>query len=396
MFRKLQTLVKQGSDFSGRTTQRLRAGFSYIYTPLKPLRSFIRHTLVKLPIPPKARSWIHKAAKELLGQRLQGSPLLYGVLLAGYILVAIGFNGSRAANLAVSIQPEDSTVTAPATVITDASASGGKGVQFGSSCALPNFPDASCTGVPAGTTLTIVNGNMDISTAGTEINGKDIRGCVNVTAPGVIIKNSKIACDDLVVHSHVTNGTPLTIQDSELTCNDGVGTAIGDVNIKVLRVHIHGCENGFDADSDMEIRDSYIHDLFEGPETHTDGLQSAIGSNMIIDHNTIYDYKTGCHAPAPEGSLCNGTAAVNINNSSNGPVSSNTTISNNLLAGGAYTLYCPIVPTSNFRVINNHFTTIYGPKVGEYGPATSCGPSQGSVIQSGNVIHETGQTITLD
>ena len=55
------------------------------------------------------------------------------------------------------------------------------------------FPDASNTGVPAGTTLTAYSGPSTISKPGTVISGKTI-GCVRVSAPGVVIRNSKISC----------------------------------------------------------------------------------------------------------------------------------------------------------------------------------------------------------
>src|SRR5262249_12135120 len=40
------------------------------------------------------------------------------------------------------------------------------------------YPDATNTGVPAGTALTVVNGDLTVSTAGAVVDAKDIRGCV--------------------------------------------------------------------------------------------------------------------------------------------------------------------------------------------------------------------------
>lgn len=68
-------------------------------------------------------------------------------------------------------------------------------------------------------------------------------------------------------------------------------------------------------------------------------------------------------------------------------------IENNLLAGGAYTLYCPVdVKGVNFRVIGNHFSTNYSTKVGAFGASTGCSDE----VLSGNVVHETGAPIGLD
>ena len=57
----------------------------------------------------------------------------------------------------------------------------------------PRFPDASNTGVPAGTTLVGYSGPTTISTPGTVIDGRTL-GCVRVTAPGVVIRNSRLSC----------------------------------------------------------------------------------------------------------------------------------------------------------------------------------------------------------
>ncbi|HWZ65829.1 MAG TPA: hypothetical protein VNX65_03450, partial [Patescibacteria group bacterium] len=275
------------------------------------------------------------------------------------------------------------------------------------------FPDGSNTGVPVGTVLSAYSGPSDINVPGTVIDGKNVNSCLRINVPRVIIKNSKVharGCAPSVVnniaatkyHSGYVIGPitdRLTIQDSEITCDDvnvngnGGGTAIGDNNVLVLRNNIYNCENGFDIDLSAEIRDNYIHDLYQSRLAHTDGLQSADGSDMIISHNTFYGDTPGCHN---DGSGCGGTSAININNCDPArrtgcPTTTNTVVSNNLLAGGAYTLYCPWLD-KNLQVIGNHFSTIFSPKVGAYGYSSDCTNGE---TQSGNVIHETGQAITL-
>ena len=58
--------------------------------------------------------------------------------------------------------------------------------------ALFGMPDATTTGVPAGTTLTAYTGPMTITTPGTVIEGKIINGTLRVTAANVTIKNCVI------------------------------------------------------------------------------------------------------------------------------------------------------------------------------------------------------------
>ena len=128
-------------------------------------------------------------------------------------------------------------------------------------------------------------------------------------------------------------------------------------------------------------------------EQHDAGGTLVVETGKETDfwNNTFYGFTTGCVYPNDSGS-CNGTSAINVFNANSGPAVHDTTISNNLLAGGAYTLYCPKVRTSNFHVTNNHFSRVYSPRVGEYGPSSDCS----NEMLSGNVYHETGQPVTLD
>jgi hypothetical protein len=264
----------------------------------------------------------------------------------------------------------------------------------GSHCPLPAYPDASCTGVPAGTNLTPYTGPSEITTPGTVIDGVTM-GCIEVLAPGVVIRNSKISCDDpgpdaVTSPDRAYTGKPLTIEDSEIDCQNLGGTALGDTNILAERLDIHGCENGLDVDANLTLQDSYIHDLFNSAESHTDGIQMAIGHyvdgqvvqgaiGVSILHNTIYSIGV-------DGSF--GTSAI-----ISGPGGdTNILIKDNLLGGGGYTLYCELGTRGvNYRVFDNHFSTRFSPHVGFFGPSTDCSDE----TQSGNVYHETGEPLTL-
>jgi len=235
------------------------------------------------------------------------------------------------------------------------------------------YPDESNTGVPPGTVLTVVNGNMTISTANAIVDGKDIRGCVNVTAPGVVIRNSKITCGGgYAIDYYNIAGTWLTIQDTEISCSNQLGgTAIGEEQVTALRNNIHSCENGFDVNKNMLIKDNYIHDMFNGAgDPHTDGIQMwNTATNVVIEHNRIY--------------ANSGTSA--IISPSQGTLG--TIIRDNLFAGGAYTLYCRQSGAGGQQVTNNRFSRIFYQTVGAFGPWTDCGDE---AVVCGNVYHETG------
>jgi hypothetical protein len=254
------------------------------------------------------------------------------------------------------------------------------------------FPDASNTGVPAGTTLSPYTGPSTISTAGAVIDGKSM-GCITVRAPGVVIRSSKISCQGgyaVYVPDGAFTGTPLTVEDSDVDCKLTGGNGLGEANITVRRVDIQGCENGFDINQNLMIQDSYIHDLYNSGSAHTDGAQMAAGHyengqlvagsrNVTFLHNTIYGM-------GADGSF--GTSAIISNRGADRDI----LIQNNLMAGGAVALYCEQGATgTNYRVLDNHFSTKFGSKVGYYGVSTDCSDE----VQSGNVYHETGQPVRL-
>lgn len=245
-----------------------------------------------------------------------------------------------------------------------------------SSCGLP---DATNTGVPGGTSLTVVNGDVSVTKAGTVLQNKDIRGCVNVEAANVTIRDTKISCTDYYGVSSFTNtnkGGNLLIEDSEIDCKNHNTTGVGSFGFTAKRLNIHGCENGFDVDTDVTVEDSYIHDLYEGATGHADGVQLSIGQNLTVRHNTIFN-------PG-------GTSAM----ISNGTKISNVLVVDNLFSGGAYTLYCPTISSTNFRVINNRFSKLYGAKGGEYGAMADCGSNIAQL--TGNVWDSNLQPVHSD
>jgi hypothetical protein len=270
-------------------------------------------------------------------------------------------------------------------------------VESGSftACPLPAYPDATCTGVPVGTKLVDVSGDLNVTTPGAVVSGVNVSGCIYAHVPGVVVKDSKAAC----IHTldSARTSTPwMTIEDSEVDCGGAPGSSgVGDSNFRALRLNIHGCENGFDADGNADIEDSYIHDLFQSVQAHTDGLQSAIGSNLTINHNRFYA-ETPSLCGSRQGLDCGGTSAINVNNNAAGPHTTNLIISNNLLAGGAYTLYCPIPSMTNVQVFGNRFSRIFYPNGGNYGAASDCLNDNGTPrvsVWSNNVWDNTGKPV---
>jgi hypothetical protein len=208
--------------------------------------------------------------------------------------------------------------------------------------------------------------------------GKDVRGCIFVSAPNVTIRNSRISCPDTDTpggaHSRVnSNSTNLTIVDSEITCQGGYGVAVGPANYNLLRVEITNCENGGHINSNVTVRDSWIHGLSGGADGHFDGFQFGQGGgNVVIERNVIENPN-------------NQTAAIIMWDEGN-PQNQNVLIQNNLLIGGGYTLYCGNFGTAvNVKVLGNRFAP------GHWGTSTNC--ATGGEVWSGNVLDATGATL---
>jgi hypothetical protein len=237
------------------------------------------------------------------------------------------------------------------------------------------------------------------------VDGWDVDGCIVVRALSVTIQNSRARCITLESDSPARYCNPsesatirdltgctvvpgvsdvggqarrlrLVIRDSEVDCQGRPGeggTGIGDRNMVVVRVDITGCENGFDADSFITVRRSYVHDLFNSSEgdPHTDGLQSAVGARLRLLNNVMFAFSPGCDYPGTAD--CNGTAAVNIGGQSDMSTVRDTVVRRNMLAGGAATLYCPMRTPAGFAIIENRFSEVYSPHVGEYMAMSDCG-----------------------
>jgi len=244
------------------------------------------------------------------------------------------------------------------------------------------YPDATNTGVPAGTALTVVNGDMTITTNGTIVDSKDVRGCITVNASNVIIRKSKVNCSsNSVIWS---GGTNLLVEDVQIICGGKPGTtALTPGDYTARRVNASACENIFWAESNVTIEDSYLHDpILYDPVTdpHTDTVQLPAGaSNITIRHNRIYGGYVD-QSQFGNSAITTGGGVVNF------------LVQDNILAGGGFTLRCEgSGGNTNYRILSNRFSRAYVSTVGGFGPVNLC--SQNATQFSGNVYHETGQLL---
>jgi hypothetical protein len=194
-------------------------------------------------------------------------------------------------------------------------------------------PNADNTGVPAGKTLKVHNGDLTITTAGAVIDGLDIRGFVRVKAPDVTIKNSIVRGAPISGNMSLVqaSSTGLIIQDSELnpTTRSPYINGIVGKSFTLRRVDIHHVVDSVHLTGGaVRVEASWLHDNLHyatdpnhSNGTHDDSIQIQAGSGITIVGNTIE------HA---------NNAAVMITQNI-GKVA-NVTFANNRTGGGACTI----------------------------------------------------------
>lgn len=228
--------------------------------------------------------------------------------------------------------------------------------------AFPAFPESSCTGVPAGVSLSSV-GSFSSSASGQTISGLSISGDLVINHNDVTVTNSRIK--GRVVY----NARGLTLRDVDLgadTCpssSNGGNRLIAGDDYTLTRVHVH--HNGADlialsGGGTITIQDSLINNTCYYSGDHLDAVQyydpGGI-ANVTLLHNYI-DAR-----PSNGGGF--GNAAIFWADFPG--AGSRLNVYNNFLAGGNYTLYAldahagsgVVIDVSSNRFLRNQYN--YGP-----------------------------------
>lgn len=241
----------------------------------------------------------------------------------------------------------------------------------------PEFPDATNTGVPAGTILTPSSGTLETSHDGQIIEGLDHRGEIVIKHSNVVVRKNRVNgqgswCVVLVL-GNVEN---YLIEDNEIIGNNPTNGAKGIIirttsaNSKAIirRNNIHHVEDGIYVDGGSHggiAHDNYIHDLAAGSvDPHHDCLQ-VNASNWIFEHNHLHHL--------------NASAGI-----THGPCT-NVTINNNLFIGGAYIIRVERAGSSGFKITNNRLADY---NFGYWSLEGAVNP-----VIYGNVDHHTGTLI---
>jgi hypothetical protein len=161
-------------------------------------------------------------------------------------------------------------------------------------------PDATNTGVPAGTKLTVHNGNLVITQPGTVIDGLDIRGFVSVKAKDVTIKNSIVRGAPTTKYQGLVTSEStgsLTIEDSELfnATPSWYVDGLRGQNITAKRLNIHDVIDTMHIyGNNVTLESSWLHDTlhYEDDPSHSDGthddnIQIVKGDNLKFVGNRV-------------------------------------------------------------------------------------------------------------
>jgi hypothetical protein len=172
-------------------------------------------------------------------------------------------------------------------------------------------PNASNTGVPAGTSLTDYTGPLTITTDGTVIDGKAVYGDLRIQARNVTIRNSYLHCGKDIpagntgcVDANSAKVFNLTVENTTINPDypsyyrDGI---VGH-EFTSRRNHITRTNDGLGifnrpggpAQANVTAEGNYIHDLTHwnydpahSDGTHNDGIQIQGGENIVIRGNNV-------------------------------------------------------------------------------------------------------------
>ncbi len=270
------------------------------------------------------------------------------------------------------------------------------------------FPDATNAGVPAGMALRTVGtgpgqvssghgwrfdppGWVEVNGSGATVSGLYIPGNLDITASNVTIKDDRVVASGASSFGiSIRHTSGVTVEDCTISGrNGGSGRLLAglkdmyndSIRLRVLDNNIYDVSAGVQIESGL-IQGNYIHEMGYVSGDHLDGTNSDGGVTglLTIRHNTIFDQR-------------NQTTAVGLFEDFG--VQSNRVVTDNLLAGGSYTIYAGQnhggLTTSKIIITNNRISNLYFPQGGEYGPVADF--NSATTTWTGNVWDATGTTI---
>jgi hypothetical protein len=260
------------------------------------------------------------------------------------------------------------------------------------------FPDATNSGVPAGTILRAVpaqvssgrgwtstpDGSVHVTGDGAVLSGLYIPGTLDISASHVTIRDVRVVTGgNFGISLRHTTGVIIencTISGANKTSgrvNYAIDDVYGDSTGMVIKANnISYFRTGAQVSTGLISR-NYIHDPGYLPGDHTNGIYVNGGTRpLTISGNTIFNDLTQ-------------TDDINLDASGTlRQAVANKIVTGNLLAGGGYSIYGGAAlraATSNIVIKGNRFSKRYYPHGGRYGPIGYFDSRGRGNVWSGNV-----------
>jgi hypothetical protein len=270
---------------------------------------------------------------------------------------------------------------------TDCVGTPGSGAPNTASLDACGYPSADNTGVPPGTQLR-PSGDLTVKTPGQVINGLKVNGSIEIAANNVTVENTEVAeasacCMGIAIDPGVT-GTVLkydTIHGTDSGSGSLSMSVYNESGDQLTMDHVQS----YNADRILQgagtVQNSYCLDNADIPSEHYDCIYYGGGDGkLVVNHNTLLNPHSQTSAVFPINDFGNLTEVQ---------------ITNNVLAGGGYTLYGGTSGSNGSvtgpeTVENNRFSKLFYPHSGYFGVSTYF-PS--FTVWSGNVWDDTNQTV---
>ncbi len=287
-----------------------------------------------------------------------------------------------------------STTTAPTTPTTTATTTPSGMTNCVTQPSRCGYPDATNTGVPAGTTLRRVPQDVTSgpgwvwdsrgwlqASSGAVVSDVIVSGTINVGGSNITVKNSRILVGGETWGIGLQHATNAVISNNEIGILGGsprlmvgVKDIYGDsTGTQVLRNNVANTSTGIQVYEGL-IADNYIHDMGYASGDHINGTTSNGGTKMMtVRHNTVLNQYSQ-------------TDAISLFQDFG--IEANRLITENLVAGGGYTIYGGdnqrYGKTYNIKITNNRFSNVFFANGGSYGPITAFDPTGTDNAASGN------------
>ncbi|MGV8849597.1 MAG: DUF4082 domain-containing protein [Propionibacteriaceae bacterium] len=256
------------------------------------------------------------------------------------------------------------------------------------------YPDATNTGVPAGTAMLRVPQDIKSgpgwvwdsrgwlqASSGAVVKNVIVSGTINMAGSNVTVTNTRVLVAGESWGIGLQHATNAVISNSEIGIAGGsprlmvgIKDIYGDsTGTQVLRNEVVNTSTGIQVYEGL-IADNYVHDMGYQSGDHINGTTSNGSTTMMtIRHNTILNQ-------------IGQTDAISLFQDFG--IEANRLITDNLVAGGGYTIYGGdnqrFGKTSNIMITNNRFSNVFFPNGGSYGPIAAFDATGSGNVLSGN------------